>query len=575
MIELSPTVFFGLFFYLFIPFVAGYAAKKLKLQPLIGYIIGGIILGNIFTDALSRPTINQLANIGIIFLLFTIGLEINFQKILGLKKYIVIGGFLQIGLSIFFIALISPLFGFSLLQSLLIGIALSSSSTTIVAKIIQEKGEESSFIGELTLGMLMFQDLAFIPFVIIFKYIQGGGMSIGGVFQEVLLATSAAALILTSMYYFGHKIVPTIFDKVAKSSRELLNLFIIVFIFFICFLSSFLGVPVLISTFIAGVLVSQTSEHHHIFSQLRPIRDLMAIIFFVYIGINIPLILSLHLFLPIIAFTLVVVVIKFLILMGIFANFKMNSRITFYLSLFLFQIDEDAFILLSLGYANNMFSQNQYVMLISAVVLSLILTPILINRKEEMFKAIRIFMKKHMYFLYVFIHQRLDADFTPIDIINVRDHVVICGYGRVGSQVGKALSYANIPFVAIDFNFHTLNKARKEGVNIIYGDATDIDILDYAETEHAVAIVSAVPDKYSQETIALHAKKLNPNIVLITRIHEHSANKRMRDLGADVIVEPELEASLSIIKKLFFIKKLSQDEILRKLRHFKLEQGIG
>lgn len=301
----------------------------------------------------------------------------------------------------------------------------------------------------------------------------------------------------------------------------------------------------------------------------------MAIIFFVFIGVNIPLTLAVPLIVPIILFAFAVVVLKLLVLLGIFSYFRMNSRITLYLSLFLFQIDEDAFILLSLGFANNVFSQQQYVMLISTVVISLLLTPILINKKEVIFRSIRDFMKKNLYPVYVFIRQRLDADFSPIDVLNIRDHVVICGYGRIGSHIGKALMYANIPFIAIDFNFHILNKARKEGVNIIYGDATDIDILDYAEVEHAVAIVSALPDKYSQETIALHAKKLNPNIVLITRIHEHAATKRMRDLGADVVVEPELEASLSIIKKIFFLKKLSQEDIVRKLRHFKLEQGIG
>ncbi len=575
MIELAPSVFFNFFFYLFIPFLGGYLANRLKLQPLIGYIIGGIILGNLFTGLVSKETMNQFANIGIIFLLFTIGLEINFARILALKKFIILGGLLQIILSFFLIALVSPLFGFSLFQSVLIGVALSSSSTTIVAKIIQEKGEESSFIGEIALGVLMFQDLAFIPFVIIFKYLNSETAPILVIVQEMLLATAASALILTSMYYFGHRILPIIFDKVAKSSRELLNLFIFMFIFLVCFLSSFLGVPVLISAFIAGVLVSQTSEHQHIFSQLRPVRDLMAIIFFVYIGVNVGIPQVLPHLLPIVLFSTLVLTIKFLILISIFAYFRMNSRITFYLSLFLFQIDEDAFILLSLGYLNKMFSLDQYVMLTSTVIISLLLTPALINKKESMFKKVREFMKKNLHPLYIFVRQRLDADFSPIDVINIKDHVVICGYGRIGTHIGRALHYANIPFIAIDYNFQILNKARKEGVQMIYGDATDIDILDYAEVDNALVLISAVPDKSSQETIILNAKRLNPRIVVISRIHHHSYSKRMKDLGADIVVEPELEASLSIIKKIYFLKKLPQEEIVRKLRHFKMEQGIG
>ncbi|MEO6509139.1 MAG: cation:proton antiporter, partial [Patescibacteria group bacterium] len=504
-----------------------------------------------------------------------VGLEINFEKLMVFKKYIVIGGLLQVCLSILCITIVSPLFGFNLLQSFLVGIALSSSSTILVSRIIQERGEESSFIGEMATGILIFQDIAFIPFIIIFNSLNGNNLSSFAVFTDILKSTAMSVVILSLMYYFGRQIVPKVFDKVAKTSRELLNLFIILFIALICYLSTLVGVPVLLSAFIAGILVSQTTEHYHIFSQLRPIRDIMAIIFFVYIGTHIPLGDALPLALNIFSFGFVILLIKFFIVLVVFFYFRFNSRITFFIAILLFQIDEDAFILFSIAYANKLFSFQQYIMLISTTMLSLILTPFLITNKERIYLWTRQFSKKYIPAFELFIRHRLDSDPTSLDILKIKNHIIICGYGRVGQHIGQALMNADIPFVAIDFNFHNIQKARKQGINVIYGDSTDRDILDYAEIETAVALISVVPDKFSQEAIILNAKKLNPKITVISRVHTHMHQQRMRDLGADVVVEPELEASLSIIKRIFHLKNLSPDERMKHLRHFRLEQGMG
>lgn len=575
MSEVPPQGFLNFFLYLLIPFIGGIAAKKLKLQPLIGYIIAGVVIGNLFTGLLPASSIDAFANIGIILLLFMVGLEINFEKLLVFKKFIIIGGLLQIILSIFFISLISPLFGFNLLQSILIGIAMSSSSTILVARIIQERGEESSFIGEMATGILIFQDIAFIPFIIIFNSLNGNNLAIGVVSLEILKSTVLSVVILTLMYYFGKKIVPKVFDRVARASRELLNLFIILFIAFICYLSTLVGVPVLLSAFIAGILVSQTTEHYHIFSQLRPIRDVMAIIFFVYIGTHINIADAAPIALSIFSFSFFVLLIKFFIVLGIFFYFKFNSRITFFISILLFQIDEDAFILLSIAYANKLFTFQQYVMLISTTMISLVLTPFLISHREKIYLGIRAFSKKYVPAFELFIRHRLDSDPTAIDELHIKNHVIICGYGRVGQHIGRALMNADIPFVVVDFNFSNIQKARKEGINAIYGDSTDRDILDYAEIENAFVLISVVPDKFSQEAIILNAKKMNPKITVISRIHVHTHQQRMKDLGADVVVEPELEASLSIIKRIFHLKNMSPDDRLKHLRHFRLEQGMG
>lgn len=568
--EIPATTFLNYFIYLFIPFAFGLAARRINISPIIGYIIGGIVLGNLFQGLISPQIINDFAYFGIILLLFTIGLEVNLSKLATLKRFIVIGGLLQIFLTLISVTTIASFFNFTLLQSFLIGIALTSSSTSIVAKIIQEQGEEDSFLGEIALGILMFQDLAFIPFIIIFTYFHTRTPSYVEVAKNIGLGIAQAGIILFLMYYLGRKVVPVIFNKIARISRELLNLFIIVFIFLITALSSFSGVPILVGSFIAGILVSQTLQHYHIFSQIRPLRDLMAIIFFVFIGSHVKL-GEIFFSLPnILLFAGLIIIVKALILLIVFLYFRFSSRMAFSLAIFLFQVSENAFILLSVALVNGIFTPNQYLFVLSAVLVSMMLTPILISNKDHLYNGLRGLLKKYVPPLELFIRHRIDFDETPLDVFSIKNHVVICGYGRIGSYVGRALTLANIPFIAIDYNFHSVERMKKEGINIIYGDPTDIDLLDYAETEHALALVSAVPGKLDQEAIILNAKQLNPEIYIISRVHTDEDLQRLKDLGVSSVVQPETEASLTIIKKIFLLKRMPKDEILRLVKHLKL-----
>lgn len=572
MSDIPSSFFFNFSLFLLIPFLFALFFRKSRISPIIGYMLGGIVLGNFFDGLISRDIINNFAYFGIVFLMFTLGLEIQFDQMIALKKFIVWGGFLQIIFSIIIVAICSFFFGFTLIQSLLIGIALSSSSTSLVAKIIQDRGEEGSFHGELAMGILMFQDLAFIPFVIIFNSITAHTISFVDITFKICVDMFAAGVILWFAYYFGHRIAPLIFNKVARASRELLNLFIILTIFMVAYVSTLLHVPVLVSMFVAGILVSQTMEHYHIFSQVRPLRDLLSIIFFIYIGTNIKIGMVGFLLPKIIAFALLIMGAKALIILLIFLFMKFHSKLSLYLSLFLFQIDEDAFILMSVAYVNKIFTQEEYLFIITTVMISLLCTPFFIGSKEKMYRIIRSIINRYIPSLHTYIKHHIDRDQSHIEALEIKHHVILCGYGRIGSYVGRALMLSDVPFIAIDYNFGTVEKAKREGINIIYGDPTDMDILDYAEAEHAVAIVTALPDRFSQETIILNARKLNKDILIIGRAHRKKDQKRMKDMGVKVVIQPEFEASLSIIRKLLLQRRMPKDEIVKKLHYFKLEQ---
>lgn len=575
MADIPISLIFNFFLFLFIPFIFSAVFRKLKISPIVGYIIGGLLIGNVMEPITgSTQAINNFAYFGIILLLFTIGLEVNFQRILSLKKIIIIGGLCQLVISTIAVIGISLLFHFPFLESFLIGIALSSSSTTLVAKIIQDRGEESSFVGEVTMGILLFQDVAFIPFLIIFTTITSKSTDFLSVVWSITTGMVKASIIIGLLYYFGARIIPKVFTKIARSSRELLNLFIIVFIFFITLLSLVLQIPILIGVFIAGVLLAHTLEHYHILSELRPLRDLLAVIFFVFIGTHIQLSVIATSIPFILLFTACVVLVKAIIVLIIFLSMRFHSRTSFNLSMYLFQIDEDAFILMSSAFLNGVLSKQHYLFVISSVLITLILTPIAIKNRDKIYQSIRKFIRTFFPFIEQYITHRIDQDRSPIDTIQIKNHIVICGYGRIGGYIGQSLMMANIPFVAIDYNFQTVERAKKEGVNIIYGDPSDIDILDYAQVDEASIIILALPEKFAQEAIILNARKLNQKIYIISRVHREVDQKRMKDLGVHIVVQPEFEASLAIIKKIYFWNNLGKDEVVNKIRRLKIEHGL-
>ncbi|HEX7543167.1 MAG TPA: NAD-binding protein, partial [Patescibacteria group bacterium] len=393
--------------------------------------------------------------------------------------------------------------------------------------------------------------------------------------KEIIISSVKSVLIISSLFYVGKKIIPWLFNKIARNSRELLNLFIIVFIFFVTGLSIALKIPSLIGIFIAGILLAQTLEHYHIFSEVRPIRDLLGVFFFVYIGSNIKIMVILGFLPQILLFTAGIILIKILVTLFIFLFLRFHSKTSLSLSLYLFQVDEDAFILLSSALLNKVISYENYLFVITSTLITLILTPVMINNRNKIYETIRSFIKNYIPFLEKFIAYRIDSNQSPIDTLEIKNHVVICGYGRIGSYIGRSLMLANIPYIAIDYNLYQVEKAKKQGANIIYGDPTDIDILDYAQVDEAKIIILAVPERSAQEAIVLNARKLNRDIFVISRVHRQSDQIRMKDMGANLVVQPEFEAALSIIKKIYLWRKLDKEDIINKIRRLKIEHGIS
>lgn len=573
MTDIPFNLLLDAFIFLLFPLLGGYLAVRYKISPIIGYIIGGIFLHLLIGSRLPKDFINNFSILGLILLIFTIGLETNFASIKRFGKFVVIGGLLQIILSAVFIFLAALIFRFSVFEAIFFGSAFALSSTAVVAKMIQERGEENSLMGGLAIGVLILQDVAFIPLLIILSSF-GKNESTFGLIQNIVKNSVKAALVLIVVYYVGQRVIPIFFNRIAKVSREILNLFIIVFIVAALAVFSFLGLSSLLAAFIAGILVGQTLEHYHIFSQIRPLRDLLAVVFFVFLGLTVEPAFIMQNIVPIFGFAVLVVLIKIAVVLAIYLFFRFHSRTAFSLAIFLFQIGEDAFILIFQGLNKQIISLDSYHFAVSVVVVTLFFTPLLITKKDLIYQFIRKITKNYLPFLEKFIVYNFDRETPNIDILPLKEHVIICGYGRIGSYIGRALMLANVPFIAVDYNFHTVEKAKKEGVNIIYGDPTEVDVLDYAECDKASVLISAVPDTFSQEMVIFNAKKLNRDIVIFTRVHQEAEQRRMKDLGVEVVVQPEFEASLSIVRRILLWKGFDKEEIARRIKRLKIEHGM-
>src|SRR3989344_7152993 len=282
MTDLSISTVGMLLLFLVLPFICGWVAVKLRLPTLVGYLVGGIFLGIFIHNQAGELLLSQLATIGVILLLFLVGLELDMSQFIRYKRFIIVAGFSQVGISALCIFLISLLFQFGFVQSLLIGFACALSSTAVVAKIIQERGEEHSLLGGMIIGIVLFQDIIAIPLLIIVSSLSATGSAWNTV-VSVVISVGKLAIVFILMYFAGKKLVPFMFGRLAKTSRELLNLLTLIFILAAVMVFSFLKLPATVAAFLSGALIAQTLEHYHIFSQMRPIRDVFALLFFVFL----------------------------------------------------------------------------------------------------------------------------------------------------------------------------------------------------------------------------------------------------------------------------------------------------
>ncbi len=571
----SLPLFITLFLILFAAIVGGLLAKAFRLPLILGYIAVGVLVGNIFSSSVDHTLIGHIAESGVTLLLFTLGVEFSFhrlKKVLGTVSW---AATLQMLLSF---CVLLPIFlglGFSFLPAFFMGIAASLSSTAVVIRLLSERGETETISGEILTGWLIVQDLAVIPIMMMIPSIASIALS------EVSLVTTVsvlgvnlikAAAAIGAIIFLGKTGIPWVLNKVASfGSREIFLVTVIGLVFLSGTVAYMAGLSAALGAFIAGILVAETSQNHAIFAEVRPLRDLFAVVFFVSLGMALPVSVLYPVVPMILLITVIIIVVKASIVYLLSRFLGYHRKTSFIVALGLTQMSEFGFIIASVGLKQGVLSEQQYAIIVALVFVTIMVSSPLFTKASTFFY----FLRKKVPFLYPnFIPEKVEKELFDKEL-PLKDHVVICGYGRVGKYVGRALAMEGIPFIVVDYDHTTVKTLREKNIQVIYGDPADMDVLDYAQVDFARAVVIAIPDRHTQEMVIANVQTLNKTVRIICRTHQEKDIMRLKTLGVQTIVQPEFEAAITITNKLLSQFGVEQSDIEGKISRLKIEHGLG
>ncbi len=550
--------------------VGGLLAKCLKQPLILGYLVMGVIFSFLPLSFVNWKDLRVIADIGVAFLMFTLGLEFSFDRFRKIKDVVLWGGILQIGIVLAIFLVILPFLGFSFSDSFYIAAAFSLSSTAVVVKILSDKGRLLTLPGQIMVGWLLIQDLAVLPMMILvpsFARAESAGWA------QVLPSLGRSIIILYIVLMLAKKIVPWLVDWIASfNSREILLLFVVSLALLAAFFTYSLGMSFAIGAFIAGLIISSTVESHAVFAEIRPLRDLFITVFFLTLAMNSNPVQWLAHWQIILELVLLLIVIKLVIISALIIYFGYHSKIAFLVGVGLVQVGEFGFVLAQEGLHLGLISNSGYSIIIAVTLLTIILTPFLFDSAAGTYDWLRRlvwrYLPKAAFLLFPEYRESEISKNLPLE-----NHIVICGYGRMGRYIGRALQLSKIPFVVIDYNKQIVKQLEEASVPVIYGDPADQEVLEYAQIQTAKAVIIAIPDFYTQSQVIVHTKTLNSRAKILCRSHREADLPKLRTLGADVIIQPEFEAGVYAVIKLASLFKFKID-LKQHIHRLRIEHGI-
>lgn len=535
--------------------IAGYVCVRTKQAPMAGYIVAGIAIGPYGLKLISHPEqVSVLAELGVALLLFALGLEVSLKQVLSAKGKVLAVGVIQlIGTAVVAgsAAYLSKM-ALSPTTSFLFGFICALSSTAVVMKVLLDRGELDAVHGRILLPVLLIQDLSLIPIVSFIPVLQTGPQSVA----IVIVALIKAALLIPMVFIVATKLIPPLLAWIARSnSRELFLLTSICLCMTIALSSHELGLSVALGAFLAGIVVSESAYGHQALAELLPVRDLFAIIFFVSVGMLLdPSFVAAH-WIEVMLFVVVLIVGKAGVgtISALAATPSIWSAIL--VGVGLAQIGEFSFVLATLGLQAGIIASELYNLFLAGAVITLTTTPMLMSAVPRLVRRLVTHSAKRERRE----RERAESESAPAN------HVILCGYGRIGRNVGMVLNSHNIPFMVIELNAAIIEDLQERNILHIYGDAYNRVVLLRAGLRRAAALVVTIPDPIAAVTIIGIARHHNPDIRIVARAHRTEDIEIFRAAGANAVVQPEFEASVEITKLVLLSLNISAPEIQRAL----------
>lgn len=530
---------------------------RVKLPSIVGFLITGVLAGPHGLGLLKNVSdVETVATMGIVLLLFTVGMEFSFKKIIEYKRYFLVGGGLQVGMTVLAGFAIAFFLGRPFGESVFLGFLLSLSSTAIVLRLLDEKSEADAPHGRVIVGMMIFQDIIAIPMMLVIPVLSGGGGAVG---WDFLLDLGKGILILAIVLFGAQLVIPRLMFAIAKTrSRELFLLTVFTICFSVAWLTSSVGLSLSLGAFLAGLIVSDSEYRHEAIGDILPFQDVFTSFFFVSIGMLLDLAFVVQQPLLVIGAAIGVLLVKGGIAGATTLVLGMPLRTAVFAGAALSQVGEFSFVLAKAGEEAGLGSDYHYQLFLAVSLLTMAVTPTLISLSPRLANlAMRLPFP-----------QKLKAGMLASRPPRAHsDHVVIVGYGPSGQTLARSLKEAKIPYVILEMNPETVRAEKAKGESIYFGDATHEAILHHIHLEGARAVAVLINDFPATIRIVETVRKIAPQIYTLVRTRYVRQVKTLFQCGADDVVPDEFGGSIEIFVKVLrsirveegLIKKLAED----------------
>jgi CPA2 family monovalent cation:H+ antiporter-2 len=553
--------------------------KRIKLPPVLGYLLVGTLVGPYALGWLpEEESIKILAEIGVVFLLFMIGLEFSLSRLIAMKSTVFGLGSIQVIISTLSGGAIAWLTGIAWQGALVVGGALALSSTAIVAKQLTDQLEMQARHGQLAISILLFQDLAVVPLLVVIPILaSGNGESLT---SPILIALAKGFFAFFIMFQTGRWLLRPFYHLVAATrSAEIFTLATLFVSLTAAWLTHQMGLSLALGAFLAGLMLSETEYKHQIQADIRPFRDVLMGLFFISVGAQLDTLVILKEWFWIGLLTAGLIIGKGAVIAILTRLVGYESPTAFRTGLILGQAGEFSFAVLVVAIGNGLLTLEESQPIIAATLLSMLITPVLIRYNNQITK-------------YLFRDNYTSGlNAPPKELVSACEtlskHVIICGFGRIGQNLSNILREMNIQYVALDLDHTLIREAWEAGENVFYGDSTHVEILKKAELERASALIITFDDAHVAERIIQSARSINNDIPIVVRSKDEQHMDRLHNVGASNVVPESFEASMmlaihvlqhlniSTIKSMAFVEKARKDEYRLLRGYFRGEESLG
>lgn len=539
----TPALFADLLIILLVSVPVAFLCLRLKLPLLVGLMLSGIAIGPYGLGWVHEiEAIEVLAEIGVMLLLFTIGLEFSLRRLREMKTLVLVGGGLQVLVTVGVTAAISILFGRGTGQAVFFGFLVALSSTAIVLKSYVERNEVDAPHGRAAVGILLFQDISIVLMLLLVP-ILGGDDVVSA--TKIILDLGGSLLALLALVLAAWFLLPKFLKQIAHlRSPEAFLLTVVLLCLGMSWVTSHFGLSLALGSFIAGMVLADSDYSHQVTAEILPFRDVFNSVFFVSIG----MLLSVTALVQNLGYVIVLVVgliiLKALIVWAIIRTLGFPQRIATMAALGLAQIGEFSFVLARAGQSANLLPENDYQAFLAASIISMIATPFLINLSPRI-----------GYFVQNVFKDRSDADMESAEEVHMtssgglQQHVIIVGYGLNGRNLARVLRTVGVPYVILELNAEVVRRAKEKGEKINFGDATRREVLLHAGIERAWAMVLAMSDASAARRTVDQAHRINQKLHIIVRTRYVAEITELFELGADEVIPEEFETSIEIFSR--------------------------